>query len=135
MSSLSLKITNLMVMKNITNEAALARFIKIPQSSLHRFLAEKTSEPNRKILDKIAAFFNVEVNDLVADNTLEDIYISDMERYHDSPSAVLRYLMQDIGNISEGELFRRTGVPQPTIHRILSGMTPNPRMESIQPLS
>lgn len=136
MSSLSLKITNLMAMKNITSEAALARFIDIPQPTLYRLLAGKTNKPNQKIIKKIADFFNVSVADLIVDDSiLEDVYIPETERYHRSAGAVLRYLMQDIGNISEGELFRRTGVPQPTIHRILSGMTPNPRMESIEPLA
>lgn len=62
-------------------------------------------------------------------------YISEKERYHTNANQVLKYLMNDIGGISEGELSRRTGVPQPTIHRILSGITPNPRIKAIQPLA
>jgi len=135
MNSVSLRITNLMMINGISSEAELARCIHVPQATLHRLLAGKTLKPNHKIIKKIAEFFDVSVNHLLVDNPGENIYISEAERYHDSPSSVLRYLMQDIGSLSEGELSRRTGVPQPTIHRILSGMTPNPRMESIEPLA
>src|SRR3990167_10592030 len=135
MNTLSLNITSLMKIKNIASIAELARLVKISQPTLHRLLAGKTKNPDQKIMQKIANYFHIPVNQLLANNPLEKTYISNVDRFHAEPSAVLRYLIQDIGNISEGELFRRTGVPQPTIHRILSGMTPNPRMESIEPLA
>lgn len=135
MNSLNSKITNLMVLNGISNETELARCLNVSQSTLHRLLTGKTHKPNQITIKKIADFFDVSVDHLLIDNPTENIYISETERYHDSASSVLRYLMQDIGNISEGELSRRTGVPQPTIHRILSGMTPNPRIESIRPLA
>jgi len=135
MSTLSLKITDLMNLNNIKNETELANYIKVAHEDLRRFLSCKSKNPDKKILKKIANFFELSVDELMQDNRMESIYISDNERYHDSPSSVLRYLMRDIGDISEGELFRRTGVPQPTIHRILSGATPNPRMDSIEPLA
>lgn len=62
-------------------------------------------------------------------------YILENERYHNNVSEALRYLMHDVNDISEGELSRRTGVPQPTIHRILSGATPHPRIKAIQALA
>ncbi|MBV8802197.1 MAG: helix-turn-helix domain-containing protein [Gammaproteobacteria bacterium] len=132
MTTLSLKIHHLMELKNIT-EMELSKYIKIPYKEFNHFLSSK--HPDKKILKKIANFFELSVDDLIQDNRMESIYISEGERYHDSPSSVLRYLMHDIGDISEGELFRRTGVPQPTIHRILSGATPNPRIDSIEPLA
>lgn len=135
MNTLSLKITNLMALKNISSVSELARLVKVSQSTLHSLLTGKTKKFDQEILQKIASFFCIPVNQLLENNSLDDIYISNTERYHNSPSAVLRYLIQDVGNISEGELFRRTGVPQPTIHRILSGMTPNPRVESLEPLA
>jgi transcriptional regulator with XRE-family HTH domain len=135
MSVLSLKISDLMNVNNIKSEAELAKIIKIARDDLHRFLTSKSKNPDKKILNKIAEFFEVSVDELIQDNRIESIYISENERHHDSPSSVLRYLMKDIGDISEGELFRRTGVPQPTIHRILSGATPNPRMDSLEPLA
>lgn len=135
MNILSLKITNLMQIENIMSTAELARLVKIPQATLHRLLTGKTKNPDQKIIQKIANYFHIPVNQLLTNNSLEKTYISNVDRYHATPSAVLRYLIEDVGNISEGELFRRTGVPQPTIHRILSGITPNPRMESLEPLA
>ncbi|OGT42074.1 MAG: hypothetical protein A3F42_07390 [Gammaproteobacteria bacterium RIFCSPHIGHO2_12_FULL_37_34] len=135
MNSLSVKITNLMMINGIANESQLARCVGIYQPTLSRLLAGKIYKPNQRIIRKIAEFFDVSVDHLLVDSPLQSVYISEAERYHGSPSSVLRYLMQDIGNMSEGELSRRTGVPQPTIHRILSGMTPNPRIESIEPLA
>ena len=135
MNTLSLNITSLMKIKNIASIAELARLVKISQPTLHRLLAGKTKNPDQKIMQKIANYFHIPVNQLLANNPLEKTYISNVDRHHATPSAVLRYLIQDVGNISEGELFRRTGVPQPTIHRILSGATPNPRMESLEPLA
>lgn len=135
MSALSLKITDLMTVNNIKSEAELAKYIKIARNDLHRFLTSRSKNPDKKILNKIAEFFEVSIDELIQDNRVESIYISENERHHNTPGSVLRYLMKDIGDISEGELFRRTGVPQPTIHRILSGATPNPRMDSIEPLA
>lgn len=135
MSSLSVRITNLMMVNGIASETQLARDIGISQSAIRRFLAGETHKSDQKNIKKIAEFFDVPVDHLLVDNPLESVYIPEAARYHDSPSSVLRYLMQDIGDISEGELSRRTGVPQPTIHRILSGTTPNPRLESIEPLA
>jgi transcriptional regulator with XRE-family HTH domain len=37
--------------------------------------------------------------------------------------------------ISENELARRTGVPQPTIHRVLSGRVADPRDGTLRPLA
>lgn len=135
MSSLSVKITNLMLLNNIASEAELASCIRVSQATLKRALSQKTYGFNQSILEKIAGFFNVSVDHLLSDNPVEKIYIPEFERHHKSPSSILRYLINDIGPISEGELSRRTGVPQPTIHRILSGLTPNPRIESIEPLA
>ncbi len=39
------------------------------------------------------------------------------------------------GNISVSELARLTGLPQPTIHHILSGSTKNPRKKALEELS
>lgn len=47
---------------------------------------------------------------------------------------VLRKLMAEI-NISEAQLARKTKIPQPTLHRILSGATKSPRGESLSPLA
>lgn len=46
-------------------------------------------------------------------------------------------LRQKMGELrlSESELSRRAGVPQPTIHRILSGESASPRRETVQKLA
>lgn len=49
-------------------------------------------------------------------------------------SQILRNLMAEV-NISEAELARKTGIPQPTLHRILSGATRSPRGASLSPLA
>jgi len=48
---------------------------------------------------------------------------------------VLRTLMERDQIKTEGELSRRTGVPQPTIHRILSGESRAPELGTMQPLA
>lgn len=50
------------------------------------------------------------------------------------PKELLRQLMTE-NAISENELARRTGLKQPTIHRILSGETRDPRRRTLQPLA
>lgn len=40
-----------------------------------------------------------------------------------------------LNGLSEGELSRRTGVPQPTIHRILKGKSADPRESTLRPLA
>ncbi|HAT8648910.1 TPA: helix-turn-helix domain-containing protein [Legionella pneumophila] len=47
----------------------------------------------------------------------------------------LQQLMRIHGNISVSELARLTGLPQPTIHHILSGSTKNPRKKALEELS
>ncbi|WP_045884430.1 LexA family protein [Pseudomonas chlororaphis] len=42
--------------------------------------------------------------------------------------------MQELG-WSEGELGRRSGVPQPTIHRILTGVSASPRQANVEKLA
>ena len=46
----------------------------------------------------------------------------------------LKKLMEEI-SISEAELARKTAIPQPTLHRILSGATLSPRGNSLAPLA
>lgn len=47
---------------------------------------------------------------------------------------VLRQLMTET-DITEAELARKTNIPQPTLHRILSGATRSPRGNSLSPLA
>ncbi len=47
---------------------------------------------------------------------------------------ILRQLMGEV-HVSEAELARRTKIPQPTLHRILSGSTKSPRGASLAPLA
>lgn len=47
---------------------------------------------------------------------------------------ILDQLMQEV-NINEAELARKTDIPQPTLHRILSGATKSPRGNSLAPLA
>lgn len=47
---------------------------------------------------------------------------------------ILRKLMGEV-HISEAELARKTDIPQPTLHRILSGATKSPRGASLAPLA
>jgi transcriptional regulator with XRE-family HTH domain len=44
-------------------------------------------------------------------------------------------LIEAHNNISESELARKTGVPQPTINRLLSGVTPDPRVSTVRDLA
>lgn len=55
---------------------------------------------------------------------------SDRRKLHE----VLEQLMQEV-NINEAELARKTDIPQPTLHRILSGATKSPRGSSLAPLA
>ncbi|RUR14241.1 LexA family transcriptional regulator [Legionella sp. km772] len=52
-----------------------------------------------------------------------------------SLSGNLHQLMRIHGNISVSELARLTGLPQPTIHHILTGSTKNPRKKALEELS
>lgn len=47
----------------------------------------------------------------------------------------LQQLMRIHGNTSVSELARLTGIPQPTIHHILTGATKNPRKKALEELS
>ncbi len=47
---------------------------------------------------------------------------------------VLRQLMDEVG-VTEAELSRYSDIPQPTLHRILSGATRSPRGQSLAPLA
>lgn len=48
--------------------------------------------------------------------------------------SILRKLMTEV-HISEAELARKTDIPQPTLHRILSGATRSPRGASLAPIA
>ncbi len=48
---------------------------------------------------------------------------------------ILLSLMHRADGISENELARRTGVPQSTINRILSGVSRDPKTGTLQPLA
>ncbi len=48
---------------------------------------------------------------------------------------ILKQLMQEKGNLSETELARQINLPQPTVHRILSGETSDPRISTLQLLA
>lgn len=45
------------------------------------------------------------------------------------------HLLMDKHRINEAELARRTGIPQPTLHKILSGKTADPRISTLQQLA
>tara|TARA_R110000868_G_scaffold380784_4_gene647043 strand:- start:35004 stop:35651 length:648 start_codon:yes stop_codon:yes gene_type:complete len=49
-------------------------------------------------------------------------------------NSILRQLMAEV-HITEAELARKTDIPQPTLHRILSGATKSPRGASLAPLA
>ena len=51
-----------------------------------------------------------------------------------SITKILNYLLAD-EKIRPSELARRTGVPQPTIHRMVTGTCPRPHMASIKPIA
>jgi transcriptional regulator with XRE-family HTH domain len=50
------------------------------------------------------------------------------------PGDTIKRWMTD-RNWSESDLSRRSGVPQPTIHRIITGFSKSPRREQIEKLS
>lgn len=45
------------------------------------------------------------------------------------------HLLMHKQRINEAELARRTGIPQPTLHKILSGKTTDPRISTLQQLA
>lgn len=49
-------------------------------------------------------------------------------------ATTLKLLLQQ-GNLTESELARQTGVCQPVIHRIASGETDNPKIDSLRPIA
>jgi SOS-response transcriptional repressor LexA len=49
-------------------------------------------------------------------------------------SITLRTLLHEL-NLSESELARKTGVCQPVIHRMASGETDNPKIETLRPIA
>ncbi|MDT3467912.1 LexA family transcriptional regulator [Stenotrophomonas maltophilia] len=67
-------------------------------------------------------------NDLCADCDARD------NSYMNRLAENLRSLM-DVESLSENQLSRNTGVPQPTIHRILSGRVADPRDGTVRPLA
>ncbi len=129
------RIKELMALHGIGSEAQLASSINVSQATLNRLLMGKTQKPSQLLIKKITDFFEISFDVLINSNPAKTMFIAESDRHHDSAGSVLRFLMADIGNISEGELSRRTSIPQPTIHRILSGYTNNPRLESIEPLA
>ena len=73
--------------------------------------------------------------DHVRTNTLD--YLMPMDEAHRQYTLVatnLRRLMA-AARISQSELAKRTGVNQPSIHRILSGKNPSPRQDTIQAIA
>ena len=114
------------------SELQLASNINISLSDFQYAMRGKNAD---SIVDKLSKFFDLNLENTFISESEGFLRIDEKERHHKDVSSVLRYLMKDVGGISEGELSRRTCIPQPTIHRILSGMTPNPRVQSIQPLA
>jgi SOS-response transcriptional repressor LexA len=49
-------------------------------------------------------------------------------------ASILRTLLHNM-NLSESELARQTGVGQPVIHRMASGETDNPKIETLRPIA
>lgn len=56
------------------------------------------------------------------------------KKYRPKLHEVISKLMQEVG-INEAELARKTDIPQPTLHRILSGATQSPRGLSLAPIA
>ena len=54
---------------------------------------------------------------------------------NDNLATRLRRLMHHQGNLTEAELARATQLPQPTIHRLISGDTLDPRVSTLQVLA
>ena len=48
---------------------------------------------------------------------------------------IINQLMEKIGHISENKLAGEIGMPQQTIHRLLSGATPDPRISTLKPIA
>tara|TARA_Y100000815_G_C13318501_1_gene491421 strand:- start:748 stop:1407 length:660 start_codon:yes stop_codon:yes gene_type:complete len=44
-------------------------------------------------------------------------------------------LLQNIYEISDSDLAKETNIPQPTIHRLRSGMSPDPKISTIKPIA
>lgn len=51
--------------------------------------------------------------------------------YSSSLASRLRYLMEQRNHISEAELARATSLPQPTVHRLITGETQDPRISTL----
>lgn len=50
-------------------------------------------------------------------------------------SSILKKLMAEKGILSGNDLSKETGIPQPTIHRLLAGKTKKPQKEAVRTLS
>lgn len=48
---------------------------------------------------------------------------------------IIGQLMESMDNISENKLAGEIGMPQQTIHRLLSGATPDPRISTLKPIA
>lgn len=55
--------------------------------------------------------------------------------HHPTTAQILKRLMARKNHISENELERQTGVPQPTINRILKGESKEPKQRTLQRLA
>lgn len=52
-----------------------------------------------------------------------------------SVAVILKQLMIRAGNISQAELARQTDIPPPTLHKLLTGQTTDPRMTTLMTLA
>ncbi len=119
-----------MEINGIGSVAELSRLANIPATTLYNILENEATKPNTSTIEKLANFFNVKISDFLTKES--GLYISKTE--FKSISELLNHLMEDM-HLSERELNRRTGVPQQTINRVVSGKTKNPSEETLKSLA
>lgn len=69
--NLSSNLRQLMKINNLS-EAELARKTNIPQPTIHKILAGKTSDPRASTLKALANFFNVQIDMLLSNDVLKE---------------------------------------------------------------
>jgi transcriptional regulator with XRE-family HTH domain len=102
------------------NQSGLAEATNLSQSTISRILSKKTKFPSYSTLLKINAY-------------LTSLNSGSKPPTNTEPSSVIQTVI-DIRNTNQSELSHLTGIPQPTISKILSGQSARPRYETMSRL-
>ena len=102
------------------SQSELAAATNLSQSTVSRILSNKTKFPSYSSLLKINEY-------------LTSLNSGSKSPTNTEPSLAIRKVI-DLRNTSQSELSHLTGIPQPTISKILSGQITRPRYETMSKL-